>query len=174
MRRLPAPIPTDLLRGLIDRAGTPIAKVAVALIAIHGLGKKETTLLLLEDLDLSRGQLVVRRPTGTHTVYLDELSRTLMTGWLRERHRRWPLTAQPPPAGHQQTAADDPGPPIALTVIDAIFARLGLTPSKVRQDRILDEARHTADPVHLMRVFGLTAKPAMKYVQAAHPERRSK
>jgi len=41
----------------------------------------------------------------------------------------------------------------------------------VRQDRILDEARHTADPIHLMRVFGLTAKPAMKYVQAAHPER---
>ena len=101
MRRLPAPIPTDQLRGLIDRAGTPIAKVAVALIAIHGLGKKETTLLLLEDLDLPRGQLAVRRPTGTHTVYLDELTRTLMTGWLRERHRRWPLTAQPPPAGHQ-------------------------------------------------------------------------
>ena len=90
MRRLPAPIPTDLLRGLIDRAGTPIAKVAVALIAIHALGKKETTLLLLEDLDLPRGQLAVRRPTGTHTVYLDDLSRTLMTGWLRERRRCWP------------------------------------------------------------------------------------
>jgi hypothetical protein len=58
--------------------------------------------------------------------------------------------------------------------MDAIFQKLGLSPSKLRQDRILDEARHTADPVHLMRVFGLTAKPAMHYVQAAHPERRSK
>jgi hypothetical protein len=73
--------------------------------------------------------------------------------------------------GKPKTAASAAGPPIALTVIDAIFSGLGLTPSKVRQDRILDEARQTADPVHLMHVFGLTAHPAMKYVQAAHPER---
>jgi hypothetical protein len=171
MRRLPAPIPSDLLHGLIDRAGTPTAKVAVAMIAIHALGKKETTLLLLDDLDLPCGRLAVRRPTGTHVVYLDELTRTHMAGWLRERHRCWPLTANPYLLVTSQTAADTAGPPVALTVIDAIFAGLGLPPSKVRQDRILDEARHTADPVHLMRVFGLTAKPAMKYVQAAHPER---
>lgn len=171
MRRLPAPIPSDLLRGLIDRAGTPIAKVIVALIAIHALGKKETTLLLLEDLDLPRSQLAVRRPAGTHTVYLDDLSRTLMTGWLRERHRCWPLTGNPHLLVTRHTGVDTAGPPIAHTVLDAIFGELGLTPSQVRQDRILDEARHTADPVHLMRVFGLTAKPAMKYVQAAHPDR---
>ncbi|WP_300605871.1 hypothetical protein [Trebonia sp.] len=171
MRRLPAPIPTDLLRGLIDRAGTPIAKVTVAMIAIHALGKKETASLLLEDLDLPRGQLAVRRPTGTHTVYLDELSRALMADWLRERHRCWPLTGNPHLLVTRHTAVDTAGPPIALTVLDAIFGELGLNPSQVRQDRILDEARHTADPVHLMRVFGLTAKPAMNYVQAAHPDR---
>ena len=51
---------------------------------------------------------------------------------------------------------------------------VGVLGHKLRQDRILDEAKHIADPVHLMRVFGLTAKPAMGYVQAAHPERRSK
>jgi len=28
------------------------------------------------------------------------------------------------------------------------------------------------DPVHLMRVFGISAKTAMTYIQAAHPERR--
>jgi hypothetical protein len=171
MRRLPAPIPTDQLRGLIDRAGTPLAKVTVALIAIHALGKKETTFLLLEDLDLPRGQLAVRRPTGTHTVYLDDLSRTLIPGWLRERHRCWPLTRNPHLLVTRHTAVDTAGPPIAHTVLDAIFGELGLTPSQVRQDRILDEARHTADPVHLMRVFGLSTHPAMKYVQAAHPDR---
>jgi hypothetical protein len=171
MRRLPAPIPSDQLAGLIDRAGTPIAKVVVAMIAIHGLGKKETTLLLGEDLDLPRGQLSIRRPTGTHTVYLDDLTRTLIAGWLRERHLRWPLTSNPRLLVTRETAANAAGPPIALTVIDAIFGELGLTPSKVRQDRILDEARHTADPVHLMRVFGLSAHPAMKYIQAAHPGR---
>jgi hypothetical protein len=171
MRRLPAPIPSDQLAGLIDRAGTPIAKIAVAMIAIHGLGKKETALLLLEDLDLPRGRLAVRRPTGTHTVYLDELARTLMTGWLRERRLRGPLTANPYLLVNSQTADDTAGPPVSLTAIDTIFSGLGLAPSKVRQDRILDEARHTADPVHLMRVFGLSAHPAMKYVQAAHPDR---
>jgi hypothetical protein len=171
MQRLPAPIPTDQLRGLIDRAGTSLAKATVALIAIHALGKKETTLLLAEDLDLPWGQLAVRRPAGTHTVYLDELSRALMTDWLRERHRCWPLTRNPHLLVTRHTAVDTAGPPMAPTVLDAIFGELGLTPSQVRQDRILDEARHTADPVHLMRVFGLSSHPAMKYVQAAHPDR---
>ena len=128
MQRLPVPIPSDQLRGLIDRAGTPIAKVAAAMIAIHGLGKKETTLLLIEDLDLSRGRLAVRRPTGTHIVYLDELSRTLMAGWLRERHRCWPLTGNPHLLVTSQTAADGSDPPIALTVIEAIFAGTRASP----------------------------------------------
>jgi hypothetical protein len=58
-------------------------------------------------------------------------------------------------------------------VMNEIFRPLGLSPSKLRQDRILDEARHTADPVLLMRVFGIAAETAMKYIHAAHPERRS-
>ena len=174
MRRLPVPIPTDQLQGLLDRTGGPMAKLIVALIAIHGLGKKETTHLLVNDLDLSAGRLLVRRPTGPHTVYFDQLTHTLAIGWLRERHHRWPLTTSTRLLVTAQTAADTTDPPIAHTVMDAIFQKLGLSPSKLRQDRILDEARHTADPVHLMRVFGLTAKPAMHYVQAAHPERRSK
>lgn len=170
-QRLPAPIPSGQLRGLIDRAGTPAAKITVALIAIHALGKKETALLLLEDLDLPRGRLAVRRPEGTRTVYLDDLTRTLMTGWLRERRRRWPLTANPHLLVSSRTALNPAGPPVAGTVLDTIFGKLGLTPSQVRQDRVLDEARHTADPVHLMRVFGLSVQSAMKYIQAAHPDR---
>ena len=57
-------------------------------------------------------------------------------------------------------------------MIEAIFTPLGLTPGQLRRDRILDEASHTADPVHLMTVFGISAKTAMNYIQAAHPERR--
>ena len=73
-RNLPAhdaaparPDPTDKLRGLIDRAETPMAKLTVALIAIHGLGKKETSQLLLADLELSRGRITVRRPAQPGT-----------------------------------------------------------------------------------------------------------
>jgi site-specific recombinase XerC len=171
--RLPAPIPTDRLRGLIDRADGPMAKLVVALVAIHGLGKRETPRLLLADLDLSHEMLTVRRDLGRHTVYLDELTRILATAWLRERHRRWPRTANPHLLVSQQTAAMDTFPPVSSMVMTDIFRPLGLSPSKLRQDRILDEAKHTADPVHLIRVFGISATTAMKYVYAAHPERRS-
>ena len=174
MRRLPVPIPTDQLRGLIDRTDGPMSKLIVTLIAIHALGKKETALLLAKDLDLSAGRLIVRRSTGQHSVYLDDLTHAHAIAWLRERRRRWPLTVNPHLLATAQTADDTRNPQIALTVIDAIFQKLGLSPSRLRQDRILDEAAHTADPVHLMRVFGLTAKPAMRYVQAAHPERHSR
>jgi hypothetical protein len=38
-------------------------------------------------------------------------------------------------------------------------------------DRIFDEARVTADPVRLMRLFGISATTATKYVATAHPDR---
>jgi hypothetical protein len=44
---------------------------------------------------------------------------------------------------------------------------------RLRQDRILGEARHTADPVHLVRVFGITENTAIYYGHAAHPGRQS-
>lgn len=170
--RLPVPIPTDRLRGLVDRASTPMAKFVVALVAVHGLGRRETRYLLLTDLDLARGRLTVRRDLR-HTVYLDELTHVLASDWLRDRHQRWPLTANPYLLVSQQTVADDRLPPVSTMVMNDIFRPLGLSPSKLRQDRILDEARHTADPVHLMRVFGIAAETAMKYIYTAHPERRS-
>jgi hypothetical protein len=148
-------------------------QLAVALVAIHGLGKLEVPRLLLADLDLPSGRLLVRRPLALHTVYLDDLTRALAIAWLRERHRRWPATANPHLLVSQQTAAMDTLPPVSSMVMTGIFGPLGLAPSRLRQDRILDEARHTADPVHLMRVFGISDTTAMKYVYAAHPERRS-
>ena len=171
--RLPFPIATDRLRGLIDRADGPMAQLAVALVAIHGLGKREAPRLLMADLDLPGGRLLIRRSLALHTVYLDELTRALVIAWLRERHRRWPATANPHLLISQQTAAMDALPPVSSMVMTDIFRPLGLAPSRLRQDRILDEARHTADPVHLMRVFGISDTTAMKYVYAAHPERRS-
>ena len=173
IRRLPAPIPAGQLRGLIDRAGAPMARLVVALIAIHALGKQETARLLLADLDLPAGRLLTRHADHlSRTVYLDELTHALATEWTRERHRLWPLTANPHLLITRVTAADQTQPPIAHTVTEAIFGPLGLSPGQLRRDRILDEASHTADPVHLMRVFGIGAKTAMTYVQAAHPERR--
>ncbi|MCW2941374.1 MAG: hypothetical protein JWN00_4359 [Actinomycetia bacterium] len=56
---------------------------------------------------------------------------------------------------------------------DAFFQRLGISPGRLRRDRILHEAAHTVNPIHLMRVFGISAQAAMTYVRAAHPERRA-
>ena len=173
MTRLPVPIPASQLRGLIDRAAGPMPRLVVALIAIHALGKLETARLLLSDLDLPAGRLVARRPDSRrHTLYLDELTHTLAIEWMRERHRQWPRTASPYLLVTRVTASDSTCPPVAHTVMEAIFEPLGLTPGKLRRDRILDEASQTADPVHLIRVFGISAKTAMTYIQAAHPERR--
>ena len=58
-------------------------------------------------------------------------------------------------------------------MIDRCFRPLGMSPSQLRADRILDEARHTGDPVRLMRVFGISDTTAMKYLYTAHPERQS-
>jgi hypothetical protein len=58
-------------------------------------------------------------------------------------------------------------------MIGAMFEPLGVRPDRLRQDRILGEARHTADPVHLVRVFGITENTAIYYVHAAHPGRQS-
>ncbi|MER5227963.1 hypothetical protein ABT032_48085 [Streptomyces flaveus] len=41
---------------------------------------------------------------------------------------------------------------------------------RLRQDRILDEAFATGDPLKLMRLFGITEQTAMRYVGTAYPE----
>jgi integrase len=129
--------------------------------------------LLLGDLDRARGQLRVRRRgRRNHIVYLDELTTELATAWLRERHRRRPRTANPHLLVSRVSAVDEAGPRMSTEVTKTVFERIGISASKLREDRIYDEARHTADPVHLMRVFGLSKTTAMKYVTAAHPDKR--
>jgi hypothetical protein len=136
--RLPTPMPTDRLRGLIDRATGPMAQLVVALVAIHGLGKREITRLLLADLDLAQAKLVVHRAGGRHVVYVDELTHQLATAWLRERHRRWPMTANPHLLVSQQTVDMDTRQSISSMVVNDVFRPLNVTPSALRQDRILD------------------------------------
>ncbi|PPS75170.1 hypothetical protein BV882_10910 [Streptomyces sp. 46] len=50
----------------------------------------------------------------------------------------------------------------------------GPTLDRLRQDRILDEAFATGDPLKLMRLFGITEQTAMRYVGTAYPERTAK
>ncbi|MFJ4777936.1 hypothetical protein [Streptomyces sp. NPDC088762] len=60
-----------------------------------------------------------------------------------------------------------------VTTVRGVFPK-GTSLAAVRQDRILDEARTSTDPLHLMRLFGISALTAMRYLTAAHPERTSR
>lgn len=174
VRSAPRRIPSDRLAGLLDRTPTAMAKAVVALVAIHALKPTEIRRLLLADLDRSAGRLVVHRRYDRHIVYLDELSMKLLAEWLRERCERWARSINPHLFVTRQTALDPDGPQVAKYGLQPIFTELGLQPQKLRIDRILDEAHETADPVHLMRVFGIADTTAMRYVQAAHPHRFTK
>jgi hypothetical protein len=102
-----------------------------------------------------------------HTVYLDQLTHALATARLGERRRRWPHTSNPYLLVSRQSAVDSTHLPVTVRVVDRCSWPLGVSPSQLRQDRILDEARHTADPVRLMRVFGICGTTAMKYPYTA-------
>ncbi|GAA2972895.1 hypothetical protein GCM10010446_66680 [Streptomyces enissocaesilis] len=130
--------------------------------------------MLLTDLDLSRELLIVRRPGKRHIIYLDELTYRCASAWLHERHRLWPVTTNPHLLINRWTAVDTTLSPIGINTFSTVFRPTGLTMPTLRQDRIRDEAFEVDDPLHLMRLFGISSQTAMRYINAAHPERTAK
>ncbi|MCC3652614.1 hypothetical protein LIX60_14290 [Streptomyces sp. S07_1.15] len=168
--RLPAPLPSDRLRGLLDKVPETRGRLILALVAIHALTPANLRRLQLRGLDRASGQLRVIRPgRSDHIVFLDELTLGLATDWVIERSRLWPRTTNPHLLISRVTAASDGNPEITKYPLQATFRRVGISASALRQDRILDEAHATADPVHLMRLFGLAETTAVNYVATAHP-----
>ncbi|WP_234333397.1 5-deoxy-glucuronate isomerase [Streptomyces viridochromogenes] len=88
--------------------------------------------------------------------------------------RRWPATTNPHLLINRWTAVDTAHTFIGTDMFSAVFRPTGLTLQTLRQDRILDEAFEVEDPLHLMRLFGIAANTAMRYINAAHPERTAK
>lgn len=102
------------------------------------------------------------------TIVLDELILRLITDWLRARATHWPATNNPFLLISKHTALGRY--PMSRFGLTTPFRRLGITATQLRTDRILDEARHTGDPVQLVRVFGLGVTTAVSYTRAAHPD----
>ncbi len=167
------PVPSDRLVGLIDRVPTASGRVAVALTAIHALRAHTIRGTLLSDLNRSKGTLGVRGASGRQTrlVYLDDFTLSLIATMLKERAARWPHSTNPHLLVTRVTAHDPAGPQMSHKAFQYFFRCLGINTEQVRIDRILDEARATADPVHLMTVFGITEDTAMDYLASAHPEK---
>jgi hypothetical protein len=170
---LPAPLPSDRLTGLLERTNQPAMRLIIALVAIHALTRHEVRHLRLDDLDLAHGRLTVRRNGVNHVVYLDPTTYQLTRHWLQERRRRWSRTTNPYLQVNAHTAPDKRHPPNGAISISRPLQQLGLGTRQLRTDRILNEARHSADPVSLIRIFGITVTTAMRYLRAAHPERAS-
>ncbi|MFJ7148908.1 hypothetical protein ACIQVT_11980 [Streptomyces sp. NPDC100445] len=157
----------DLFVGLLDRAHTPLARLLVALTAIHAVLPSQASAIPLRDLDLANGRL--RLPS--RTLYLDFLTAELLCAWLTHRQHTWPACGNPHLLVSAQTALDPTGPPVSKTLLRYAIGRTGPSARALWQDRILNEARHSADPVRLIRLFAIADSTAMRYVQTAHPEK---
>ncbi|MGW3313623.1 hypothetical protein ACWDG9_44465 [Streptomyces sp. NPDC001073] len=173
IKRIPKSVPSDLLMRFLDQATTPLDRLVIALTVIHALPGHEIRTLHTTGLDLSRGTLEVRRGMLRHTLYLDELTHQLAADWTTYRHQRWPASSNPHLLVSQKSAVDPDHPAVSMGTLSGALPR-GLTLSGLRQDRILNEAAESADPLRLMRLFGITGQTVMRYVGAAHPERTSK
>lgn len=97
--------------------------------------------------------------------------------WRRHGFASNTVVGPEPPTPHllvsRVSATDEAGPKASTEVTKTVFERVGISAGRLRQDRIYDEARHTADPVHLLDAFGLATSTAMKYVMAAHPDKQA-
>ncbi|WP_158711376.1 hypothetical protein [Streptomyces sp. NRRL S-1824] len=170
--RVPRAIPSDRLRGLLDRVPGAKDKLALVLIAIYAIRPKQVAEIRLDDLNRSTGRLRIRRPNRLdHEVCLDEFALRLVRDWLVERHHRWPHSTNPYLIVSPITAMHVDQPAVTASNFHTLRDRIGINPTQLRQDRFLDEARETADPIRLMRLFGITSHTAIHYVRVAHPER---
>ncbi|MFF7230034.1 hypothetical protein [Streptomyces sioyaensis] len=170
--RVPRPIPADRLRGLLDQVPGTKDKLVLVLIAVYAVRPKQVAEIRLDDLNRSTGRLRIRRPNRLdHEVCLDDFALRLVKDWLIERHQRWPLSTNPYLIVSPITALHVDRPAVGISNFTALRDRIGINATQLRQDRFLDEARETADPVRLMRLFGITSHTAIHYVRTAHPER---
>ena len=143
-------------------AVTPAARLAVALAAVHAARPKTIRELHLGDVDLGNRRLVI----GGRSRPLDDLTASLLLGWLQHRGRRWPGTANPHLIINQQTAMTTRA--VSENWLTESCRGLTATLERLRVDRQLEEAlSHGADPLHLAAVFGIDDNTAIKYATIA-------
>ncbi|MGH2689570.1 MAG: hypothetical protein ACRDKW_12290 [Actinomycetota bacterium] len=156
------PLRMEDVQASVQAATTPVARLALALAAVHAARPKAIVEIRLDDVELGNRRLVIAgraRP-------LDDLTRHLLLEWLDHRRTRWPSTANPHLVINQQTA-HGVGPVSKVWMTDA-FRGCSATLERLRVDRQLNEAlARGPDPLHLAAVFGLDEKTAIRYANAA-------
>ena len=161
--------PTALSAEALLRLGNaaehdPALRVVLALIGVHALQPHRVRHMTLDELDLPNRRLDldgVRRSLDPFTV-------EAITIYLDYRHNRWPSTSNPHLLLTRRTAHEHG--PVSQYWLSGRLHGLPATLRQLREDRILDEARAAGgDPLHLAAMFGLSARPALRYAQTVHP-----
>jgi hypothetical protein len=143
----------------------PALRVVLALIGVQALHPNQARHLHLDHLDLPNAELDL--DTGRRT--LDPFTAEAITAYLNYRRQRWPGTANPHLLLTRRTAHEHG--PVSASWLAGLFRGLPTTLRRLREDRILDETHATGgDPLHLTVMFGLSAKPALRYAQTVHPQ----
>ncbi|WP_329138265.1 hypothetical protein OG552_30150 [Streptomyces sp. NBC_01476] len=163
----------DRLAGLLVNASDAFERFVIVLVCVHALNGTDIRRLLPSDLDLSRERLFVRRSGRRHIVYFDGVTYRVISEWTQERHRHWPMSSNPHLLINRWTAVD-PTAAITSSALHKTFKGTGVSMQTARQDRILHEAFESKDPLHLIRLFGISDTTALRYISAAHPERTAK
>jgi hypothetical protein len=162
---IPTPLSPHDLRVLGQAAqDDPALRVVLALIGVRAMHPHQVRHLQVDQIDLPNRRLDV---AGTD-VCLDPFTTESISAYLAYRHDRWPHTANPHLLLTRRTAHERG--PVSESWLAGRLRGLPATLPQLREDRILEEARATGgDPLHLAVMFGLTAKPALRYAQAVHP-----
>lgn len=160
--REPLPANLDLLRAALHSENPAQAAVA-ALIAFHGLRVGQLQRLHLTDIRDGRLHLDGR------VIVLAEPVRERISRYLDHRAQRWPNTSNAHLFLHFRSATRTD--PVGKRWIWLTLGP-GLSPTAVREDRILDEAHATQGDVRrLSDLFGLSIKAGTRYTATVdHPD----
>ena len=158
---IPARAPDlDAVSGAIR--GNPALRVVVALTGMHALQPCAVRRLRLDQVDLADRRL---DPGGLNRP-LDEFTAAAVRDYLAFRRQRWPRTTNPHLLVNRHSAHTTGT--VSESWTGKLFRGLPLTAAKLREDRILEEARcGRADPLHLAAVFGFTPRTGLRYTEAA-------
>lgn len=151
-------------RGVDPGITRPCQWLVTVLVRHHALPGKSIADLTLHDIELDGNTFTAngkRRP-------LDTLTRQAVQDYLDYRARRWPTTRNQHLFLSKLSALTSN--PVSNWWINERIATWGSTLTKLRQERILEEAAASGEPdaMHLAMMFGLHPNTAQRYVDAIY------
>lgn len=154
-------LPEQIARS-VAVATTAEARLVVALASVHAARSGAIRRLLVDDVDLANRRLTIAGRTRP----LDDLTARLLNEWLDYRRGRWPNTLNRHLLLTRESAVNFGS--ICYSHIVKILHGLPGTIERLRIDRQLEEAlAHSADPLHLAAVFGISESTAIRYANSA-------